>query len=126
MRWPIVLCAALAMLSAGATIYPIIRSFPLATSLATALLALCWGLKHTYTPPARIPGLRPADERGIRVGFSVKRLPSKIDHIVIGSGISGLCTAAMLARQGQSVVVLEQVHLTRTLLPLIQVCSTMW
>jgi len=41
-------------------------------------------------------------------GFIHKRIPEKIDAIVIGSGISGLTAAALLAKTGKSVLVLEQ------------------
>lgn len=42
------------------------------------------------------------------VGFTQKRIPDKIDVIVIGSGISGMTTAALLAKAGKKVLVLEQ------------------
>jgi all-trans-retinol 13,14-reductase len=47
----------------------------------------------------------------ITEGFSSKKIESisnKIDCIVIGSGISGLTTASLLARRGKKVLVLEQ------------------
>ncbi|XP_067948219.1 all-trans-retinol 13,14-reductase-like [Watersipora subatra] len=47
-------------------------------------------------------------DRVIKQGFSRKRLPEKIDAIVIGSGISGLTTAALLSKAGKKVLVLEQ------------------
>lgn len=40
--------------------------------------------------------------------FSRRKVPENIDFIVIGSGISGLATAALLAKQGKKVVVIEQ------------------
>ncbi|CAG0892909.1 unnamed protein product [Cyprideis torosa] len=42
------------------------------------------------------------------VTFSTEKLPSELDAIVIGSGIGGLTTAALLAKKGQKVLVLEQ------------------
>jgi len=44
----------------------------------------------------------------LRVGFSAKRLPQDIDHIIVGSGLSGLYLAALLSKLGRRVVVLEQ------------------
>ena len=41
-------------------------------------------------------------------GFVAKKLPPKIDAIVVGSGIGGLTTACLLARSRKRVVVLEQ------------------
>ena len=51
--------------------------------------------KHTSTP---------SKERG----FSKVKIPESIDVIVIGSGIGGLTTAALLARRGKRVLVVEQ------------------
>ena len=41
-------------------------------------------------------------------GFSQKKIPTEIDAIVIGSGIGGLTTAAILAKANKKVLVLEQ------------------
>ena len=42
------------------------------------------------------------------VGFVAKRIPEKLDVIVIGSGIAGLTAATLLSRADKTVLVLEQ------------------
>ena len=44
----------------------------------------------------------------IRDGYSKKKIPDDLDTIVIGSGIGGLSTAALLSKFGKKVLVLEQ------------------
>ena len=44
----------------------------------------------------------------IRDGYSKKKIPENLDAIIIGSGISGLTTAALLSKVGKKVLVLEQ------------------
>eukprot|EP00656_Telonema_subtile_P037929 TRINITY_DN4238_c0_g1_i2.p1 TRINITY_DN4238_c0_g1~~TRINITY_DN4238_c0_g1_i2.p1 ORF type:complete len:623 (-),score=163.51 TRINITY_DN4238_c0_g1_i2:110-1978(-) len=43
-----------------------------------------------------------------RDSYKLRKLPEDIDYIIIGSGISGLYCAALLAKVGKKVVVLEQ------------------
>ena len=40
--------------------------------------------------------------------FAINKVPTHLDAIVIGSGIGGMTTAAILAKSGKSVLVLEQ------------------
>jgi len=41
-------------------------------------------------------------------GFTKDKVPDNLDAIVIGSGIGGLATAAIMAKSGKKVLVLEQ------------------
>lgn len=49
-----------------------------------------------------------ARDKVLRQGFQPKLVPSDLDAVVIGSGIGGLTSAAILAKSGQKVLVLEQ------------------
>ena len=60
-----------------------------------------------YRPFTPQPINRPlGDNRTQR--FSQTKIPKRIDHIIIGSGISGLSCATALAKNGKSILVLEQ------------------
>jgi all-trans-retinol 13,14-reductase len=59
-----------------------------------------------YTTKKRVYGY--IKSNNIRNGFTKRKIPQNIDTIVIGSGISGLSTAALLSKVGQRVLVLEQ------------------
>lgn len=54
------------------------------------------------------PPLLFVSSRSIRNKYSSKKVPSDIDTIIIGSGMGGLSCAAVLARLGKRVLVLEQ------------------
>jgi all-trans-retinol 13,14-reductase len=49
-----------------------------------------------------------ARDKVLKQGFVAKNVPENLDAIVIGSGIGGLTTAAILSKVGKKVLVLEQ------------------
>lgn len=59
-------------------------------------------------PPKSVVIDQTARDKVLRQGFQPKLVPSDLDAVVIGSGIGGLTSAAILAKSGQKVLVLEQ------------------
>lgn len=71
-------------------------------SLVSGLAFLQW-MKKPF-PPKEDKNYK----ANTKEGFSMKKVPNDIDIIVIGSGLSGLSTASMLAQEGKKCLVLEQ------------------
>jgi all-trans-retinol 13,14-reductase len=61
-----------------------------------------------YAPFHKFLPIQNRNTSCIRDAFKERKIPSNLDSIVIGSGISGLYLAASLARTGKKVLVLEQ------------------
>lgn len=86
---------------------------------ATALVVIAlWGLTRVRFAPKRYrpyPLTRVLEARAdpTRDGFSATKIPPRVDHVIIGSGISGLTTAAYLSRLGHVCLVLVSAHVPR-------------
>ena len=72
------------------------------------LIIFIWKIIKNPVPPADVNNERDPKVDIARQGFSSEKVPKNLDIIVIGSGMGGLTTAAIMAKEGKRVLVLEQ------------------
>lgn len=64
--------------------------------------------QDTRRPPEPLETDLKARDKVLKNGFVIKKVPDNLDVIFIGSGIGSLSCAALLAKAGKKVLVLEQ------------------
>ncbi|XP_063815968.1 all-trans-retinol 13,14-reductase-like [Pseudophryne corroboree] len=96
-----------------------IMVFLIVSLFLLCLLLLClylwfyygWGSlfrEDCVKPPRPLVTDKRARHKVLKQGFSQDRIPPNLDALVIGSGVGGLSAAAVLAKAGKKVLVLEQ------------------
>eukprot|EP01062_Namystynia_karyoxenos_P058538 TRINITY_DN50061_c0_g1_i1.p1 TRINITY_DN50061_c0_g1~~TRINITY_DN50061_c0_g1_i1.p1 ORF type:complete len:602 (+),score=157.73 TRINITY_DN50061_c0_g1_i1:106-1911(+) len=76
-------------------------------ALCALVAAVAWWISARVDPPRDLTPDRPKRAL-LHDKFSISKVPDPVDCVVIGGGLGGLTAAAVIARTGKRVVVLEQ------------------
>ncbi|XP_063613481.1 all-trans-retinol 13,14-reductase-like [Penaeus indicus] len=92
---------------------PVLALIAIVGVVIKAVLYFTAKSKNPFEEPIRTP-VKPkvTDQKTrdavLKQGFSEDKVPANLDAIVVGSGIGGMSTAAIMAKAGKRVLVLEQ------------------